>query len=80
MPPYYFFPLTALLILFVFVPWLILHYASQMKSQQGLRPEDEKMLEDLWRSARTLNRRVEAIESILEIDAPLTNDKDKKND
>jgi len=64
----YIFPLLALLILFIGVPWLILHYATRMKRTGGLTPDEAKMLEDLWSRARDLNRRTEALEEILKDD------------
>ena len=72
----YLLPLLALLILFIGVPWLILHYSSRMRANQMLSSKDEKLLEDLWKSARTLNRRVEALEEILKD----KNNKGHKND
>ena len=30
-----------------------------------LQPDDERMLEDLWRSARAMERRIESLESII---------------
>lgn len=49
--------------------WLILHYISKSRASKNLTDEDERMLEDLWRSARTMERRIETLERLIEPDA-----------
>jgi len=65
-------PILALVILFIGVPWLILHYTAKMKQTSALTPADERMLEDLWIQARDMRRRIEAIEKILDADTSRT--------
>jgi phage shock protein B len=60
----------AILVLFVGLPWLVLHYITQWRKAGSLKPEDEHMLEDVWRAAKKLERRVETLEAILDSDAP----------
>ena len=62
--------LVAVLVLFVGLPWLVLHYITQWRKVGSLKPEDEHMLEDVWRAAKKLERRVETLEAILDTDAP----------
>ena len=50
--------------------WMILHYSSKKHASQRLTPDDERMLEDLWRSAKAMERRLADLESIVEPDAP----------
>jgi phage shock protein B len=52
------------------LPWLVLHYIVQWRKAGSLKVEDEKMLEDVWRAARQMERRIEALEAILEAQAP----------
>ena len=52
--------------------WLILHYISKNRSAGKLTEDDERMLEDLWRSARTMERRIETLERLIEPDAQPT--------
>jgi phage shock protein B len=52
--------------LFVALPWMILHYISKARTSNALSEEDGRMLEDLWRSARTMERRIETMEQLLE--------------
>ncbi len=61
--------LTAVALL-VGLPWLILHYIVQWRKAGSLKVEDEKMLEDVWRAARQMERRIETLEAILEAQAP----------
>jgi phage shock protein B len=61
--------LVAIVSIFVVLPWMILHYISKNKSAGKFTEEDERMLEDLWRSARTMERRIETLERLIEPDA-----------
>ena len=61
--------LTAIVSLFVILPWMILHYISKARASRNLSEDDERMLEDLWRSARTMERRIETLERLIEPDA-----------
>lgn len=61
--------LVAIVSLFVILPWMILHYISKSRNARNLTEDDERMLEDLWRSARTMERRIETLERLIEPDA-----------
>lgn len=61
--------LVAIVSLFVILPWMILHYISKSRSSRNLTDEDERMLEDLWRSARTMERRIDTLERLIEPDS-----------
>ena len=61
--------LVAIVSIFVVLPWMILHYISKNRNSRNLTEDDERMLEDLWRSARTMERRNETLERLLEPDA-----------
>lgn len=58
--------LITIICLFVILPWMILHYISKARSSSALSEEDGRMLEDLWRSAKTMERRIETMERLLE--------------
>lgn len=55
--------------IFVVLPWLFLHYFAKARSSRNLTEDDERMLEDLWRSARTMERRIETLERLVEPDS-----------
>ena len=52
--------------IFVVLPGMIFHYITLWRKQKTLLPDDERMLEDLWRSARSIERRIETIEELLD--------------
>lgn len=57
-------------LLFVVAPAVVLHYVTQWKKAGALKPEDEHMLEDMWRTARAMERRLETLEAILDAESP----------
>jgi phage shock protein B len=63
-------PLAAILSIFVGMPWLILHYVTKWKQARGISPEDEKLLDDMFETARRLEERVATIERIMTADNP----------
>jgi len=52
--------------IFVVLPGMIFHYITLWRKQKTLMPDDERMLEDLWRSARAIERRIETVEELLD--------------
>ena len=52
-------PLVAIVALFIVFPGMIFHYITLWRKQKTLMPDDERMMEDLWRSARAMERRIE---------------------
>lgn len=64
--PEVFIPLIAIICLFVVLPGMVFHYITLWRRQKTLQPDDERMLEDLWRSAKNMERRIETLESLLE--------------
>ncbi|QHL90940.1 envelope stress response membrane protein PspB [Sphingomonas changnyeongensis] len=57
-------------LLFIGLPWLILHYVTQWKKSSGITREDENLLEDLYETARRLDDRLHSIERIVAADNP----------
>ena len=52
--------------IFIIFPAMVFHYITLWRKQKTLLPDDERMLEDLWRSARSIERRIETIEELLD--------------
>lgn len=50
--------------------WLVLHYVTRWRATRTLSSEDEKMLVDLWHSAKRMEERIATLETILDHDAP----------
>lgn len=61
-------PIVAIVALFIVFPGMIFHYITLWRKQRSLQPDDERMLEDLWRSARAMERRIESLESIIDVE------------
>jgi len=49
---------------------IVLHYMTKWKESKGLSREDEKMLEEIWDSAQKMESRINALETILDDQAP----------
>ncbi len=58
--------ITGTVALFIILPGMILHYVTMWRRQKTLQPDDERMLEDLWRSAKAMERRIESLEALLD--------------
>ncbi|MEL6360002.1 MAG: envelope stress response membrane protein PspB [Pseudomonadota bacterium] len=57
-------------ILFVGLPATIMHYLTEWRKSKMPSADDERLVDDLWRTAQRLERRVEALETILDKEAP----------
>ncbi len=49
---------------------IVMHHITKWRSMKTLSADDERLLDDLWNTARALERRVEALETILSREAP----------
>jgi phage shock protein B len=63
-------PVLVVGMLFIGLPWLILHYVSQWKANASLTGEDEKLLDELYDLARRLDDRMNTIERIMADENP----------
>jgi len=52
--------------MFIALPWMFFHYITKWREQKTLKPDDEKIMEDLWRSAKRMERRIETLEALIE--------------
>jgi phage shock protein B len=58
-------PLSAVLAIFVGMPWLFLHYMTKWKQAKTITLEDENLLDELHDIARRLDNRMTSIERII---------------
>ena len=65
-----FIPVLVVGILFIGLPWLILHHITKWKTASSLTREDEAMLDSLHDTARRLEERLMTIERIVAADHP----------
>lgn len=63
-------PIGIVGLLFIGLPWMILHYLTRWKSNAGISREDEVLLDDLHEMARRLDERLVSIERIIAADDP----------
>jgi phage shock protein B len=61
-------PLSAVLAIFVGMPWLFLHYMTKWKQAKTITLEDENLLDELHDIARRLDDRMISIERIIAAD------------
>lgn len=78
-------PVMVVGMLFIGLPWLILHYVTKWKSNGTMPVEDERLLEDLYELARRLDERVHTVERLVSADNPdwrpaLRNDRSRSDD
>jgi phage shock protein B len=50
--------------------WLLLHYLTRWRSTKTLSADNERMLVELWESARRMEERIVTLETILDAEAP----------
>jgi phage shock protein B len=65
-----FLPIVICGILFIGMPWILLHYITQWKKQTGISNADENLLEELYETARRLDDRLNSIERIVAAETP----------
>lgn len=56
--------------LFIGMPWVILHYITKWKQAPKITNEDEKLLDELYTLARRLEDRLSTVERIIAADHP----------
>ncbi len=49
---------------------VIMHYITKWKATQGLSEDEERMLEELWRTSQQMESRMNSLEAILEDEVP----------
>ena len=49
---------------------IFMHYFTRWRTNKGLSADDERLLDELWRTAQALEKRIETMETILKRDVP----------
>ncbi len=65
-----FLPVAIVGMLFIGLPWLMLHYLTKWKQAKTLTVDDENLLDDMHDTARRLEERLITIERIMSADNP----------
>ena len=63
-------PLVVCSILFIGMPWVILHYVTKWKLAPKITQEDENLLDEMFNLARRLEDRLNTVERIVAADNP----------
>lgn len=63
-------PIVVIPVIFLGLPWLILHYVTKWKTAATLTTDDEQMLGDIHELARRLEDRLETVERLVAVDNP----------
>ena len=63
-------PVMVVGMLFVALPWLVLHYVTRWKTAATLTNDDERMLGDMHDLARRLEDRLETVERLVAQENP----------
>ena len=63
-------PILVCGILFIGLPWIILHYVTKWRQSPKITQEDEKLLDDMHALARRLEERLTTVERIIAADNP----------
>lgn len=66
----FFIPIFVCGIMFIGMPWVILHYVTKWKQAPRITNEDEQLLDDLHVLARRLEDRLATVERIITADHP----------
>jgi phage shock protein B len=65
-----FLPIVICAMLFIGLPWVVLHYLTQWRKSSSITAEDENLLDDLYESARRMEERLATVERIIAADNP----------
>jgi phage shock protein B len=49
---------------------IVMHYLTKWKATKGLSADEQRLLEDLWRDTQAMQSRLNALETILDSEAP----------
>ena len=65
-----FLPIVIVGMLFIGAPWVVMHYVTKWKQSGTITGEDEKLLDELYYTAKQLEERLLTVERIIAADNP----------
>lgn len=65
-----FLPIIIVGMLFIGLPWVILHYMTKWKTAPTITADDEVLLEELYNLAKRLDERMDTVERLVASDDP----------
>ncbi len=63
-------PIFVVGMLFIGLPWLIMHYVTRWKTAATITTDDEVLLEELYNLAKRLDERMDTVERLVAADDP----------
>ena len=60
-------------VMFIGLPWIILHYMTKWKTAASITSDDEVLLEELYNLAKRLDERMDTVERLVATDDPSFN-------
>ncbi len=63
-------PIFVVGMLFIGLPWLIMHYVTRWKTAATITSDDEVLLEELYNLAKRLDERMDTVERLVAADDP----------
>ncbi|MBO9483007.1 envelope stress response membrane protein PspB [Salinisphaera sp. G21_0] len=63
-------PISAILILFLFLPWLVFHYLTQLRQARQLDEDSQELFEATVHRVEVMEERVHVLERILDNEVP----------
>ncbi|MEO1048504.1 MAG: envelope stress response membrane protein PspB [Pseudomonadota bacterium] len=63
-------PVLVVGMLFIGLPWMILHYVTKWKTSATITTDDEVLLEELYNLAKRLDERMDTVERLVASDDP----------
>jgi phage shock protein B len=60
----------ALAVVFIGLPWMVLHYMTRWKTAPTITVDDEVLLEELYNLAKRLDERMDTVERLVASDDP----------
>jgi phage shock protein B len=67
---FFLFPLLIIFIVVVLPIWITVHYFTRWRTSKAISGADEKLLSELWESAKKMEDRIRNLERILDEEAP----------
>lgn len=62
-----------MVVLFIGLPWIVLHYMTKWKTAASITSDDEVLLEELYNLAKRLDERMDTVERLVATDDPSFN-------
>ncbi|WP_285713268.1 envelope stress response membrane protein PspB [Erythrobacter oryzae] len=63
-------PIMVVGMLFIGLPWMVLHYMTKWKTAPTITADDEVLLEELYNLAKRLDERMDTVERLVASDDP----------